>query len=120
MVRLTNELSKIVRIVPSQKTLLGLICNVEYKAISAESGTAHGLSPILAILDEVGQCRGPYDPFVEAIETSQGAHSSPLLIAISTQSSTDGDLFSNWLDDAANAKDPEQQRFRMGQGMQLI
>ncbi len=120
MVRLSNELSKIVRIVPSQKTLLGLICNVEYKAISAESGTAHGLSPILAILDEVGQVRGPYDPFVEAIETSQGAHSSPLLIAISTQSSTDGDLFSNWLDDAANAKDPEQQRFRMGQGMQLI
>ena len=53
MIRLSPELSNIVRIVPSQKMLIGLICNVEYKAISAESGTAHGLSPRLAILDEV-------------------------------------------------------------------
>jgi len=106
MVRLSPELNKIVRIVPSQKVLLGLLCNVEYKAISAEAGTAHGLSPVLAVLDEVGQVRGSHDPFIEAIETAQGAHDDPLLIAISTQAATDGDLFSIWLDDAANAKDP--------------
>lgn len=106
MVRLSPELSKIVRVVPSLKTLMGLPMNVEYKAISAEAGTAHGLSPVLAILDEVGQVRGPVDAFVEAIETAQGAHEDPLLIAISTQAATDGDLFSLWLDDAANAKDP--------------
>jgi phage terminase large subunit-like protein len=105
MVRLSSDLSKIVRIVPSQKMLIGLVCNVEYKAISAESGTAHGLSPVLAILDEVGQVRGPHDAFIEAIETAQGAHNEPLLIAISTQAATDGDLFSIWLDDAAAAKD---------------
>jgi phage terminase large subunit-like protein len=35
MVRLSPDLSKIVRIVPSQKMLVGLICNVEFKAISA-------------------------------------------------------------------------------------
>ena len=105
MVRLSPELSKIVRIVPSQKMLVGLICNVEFKAISAESGTAHGLSPVLAILDEVGQVRGPHDAFIEAIETAQGAHANPLLIAISTQAATDADLFSIWLDDAAAAKD---------------
>jgi len=106
MVRLSPELNKIVRIVPSQKMLLGLLCNVEYKAISAEAGTAHGLSPVLAVLDEVGQVRGSHDPFIEAIETAQGAHDKPLLIAISTQAATDADLFSIWLDDAANAKDP--------------
>jgi phage terminase large subunit-like protein len=105
MVRLSPELSKIVRIVPSQKSLIGLPMNVEYKAISAEAGTAHGLSPVLAILDEVGQVRGPTDAFIEAIETAQGAHEDPLLIAISTQAATDGDLFSIWLDDAKNAKD---------------
>jgi len=105
MVRLSPELSKIVRIVPSQKMLVGLICNVEFKAISAESGTAHGLSPVLAILDELGQVRGPHDAFVEAIETAQGAHANPLLFAISTQAATDADLFSIWLDDAAAAKD---------------
>ena len=66
MVRLSPELSEIVRIVPSQKMLIGLVCNVEYKAISAESGTAHGLSPVLAILDEVGQVRGPHDALVSA------------------------------------------------------
>jgi phage terminase large subunit-like protein len=106
MVRLSPQLSNIVRIVPSQKSLIGLPCAVEYKAISAEAGTAHGLSPTLAVLDEVGQVRGPHDPFVEAIETAQGAHHQPLLIAISTQAATDGDLFSLWLDDAANSADP--------------
>ena len=105
MIRLSPELSKIVRIVPSQKMLIGLICNVKYKAISADAGTAHGLSPRLAILDEVGQVRGPNDLFVEAVETAQGAHDDPLLIAISTQAATDGDPFSIWLDDAAHAKD---------------
>ena len=105
MVRLSPKLSSIVKIVPSQKMLVGLPMNVEYRAISAEAGTAHGLSPVLAILDEVGQVRGPTDSFIEAIETAQGAHDDPLLIAISTQASTDGDLFSIWLDDAKNAND---------------
>lgn len=105
MVRLSPRLAKIIKIVPSQKSLVGLPMNVEYRAISAEAGTAHGLSPVLAILDEVGQVRGPTDSFIEAIETAQGAHEDPLLIAISTQAATDGDLFSIWLDDAANAKD---------------
>ena len=93
MVRLSRELSKIVRIVPSQKMLVGLICNVEFNAISGNSGTAHGLSPVLAILDELGQVRGPHDAFVEAIKTAQGAHANPSLIAIFTQAATDADLF---------------------------
>ena len=106
MVSLSPELSKLCKITPSKKMITGLAMNVEYKAISAEAGTAHGLSPVLAILDEVGQIKGPHSPFVEAIETSQGAHENPLLIAISTQAATDGDLFSTWIDDAASSGDP--------------
>jgi phage terminase large subunit-like protein len=106
MVRLNPELSKRIRPIPSQKTLIGLPMNVEYRAISAEAGTAHGLSPIVAILDEVGQVKGPHDPFVEAIETAQGAHDNPILLAISAQAATDADLFSVWLDDAKASKDP--------------
>lgn len=106
MVQLSTELQKITRIIPSQKSIIGLAMNVEYKAISAEAGTAHGLSPVLAILDEVGQIRGPHDAFVEAIETAQGAYENPLRIAISTQAATDGDLFSTWLDDAEASQDP--------------
>lgn len=106
MIYLSPELKKITHITPSSKTIMGLMMNVEYRAISAEAGTAHGLSPVLAILDEVGQIKGPHDDFVEAITTSQGAHDNPLLVAISTQAATDNDLFSRWLDDAQSSKDP--------------
>ena len=106
MVQLSPELAKIVRIVPSGKRLIGLPMNTEYKALAAEGTTAHGLSPVLAILDEVGQVKGPQDAFIDAITTAQGAHDNPLLIAISTQAPTDADLFSIWLDDAERSEDP--------------
>lgn len=106
MVQLNPRLSKLVRIVPSSKRLIGLPLNTEYRALAADGRTAHGLSPVLAILDEVGQVRGPQSDFIDAITTSQGAHAEPLLIAISTQAATDADLFSVWLDDAAQSKDP--------------
>ena len=106
MVLMSPELSKLVRIVPSAKMIIGLAKNVEYYASSAEAKSAHGGSPILAILDEVGQIKGPTDDFVEAIETAQGAYEGEaLLIAISTQAATDNDLFSRWLDDAETSKD---------------
>lgn len=106
MVLLSAELQRLVRIVPSSKRLIGLARNVEYRALAAEGTTAHGLSPVLAILDEVGQVKGPQDDFIDAIVTAQGAHAAPLLIAISTQAPSDSDLFSIWLDDAAQSNDP--------------
>lgn len=107
MVAMSPELRAIIKAIPSQKILVGLPMNVEYQALSADAKGAHGGSPILAVLDEVGQVRGPYDAFFEAIETSQGAYEGKsLLIAISTQASSDGDLFSTWIDDAKNSKDP--------------
>ena len=107
MVQLSPELSKIVRIVPSGKRLLGLPMNTEYRALAAEGKTAHGLSPVLAILDEMGQVKGPQNDFVDAITTSQGAHEDPLLLVISTQAPTDADLMSIWLDDAERSADPK-------------
>jgi phage terminase large subunit-like protein len=106
MVQLSPDLSSVVRVMPSAKTLIGLPLNVEYKALSAEGATAHGRSPILAILDEAGQVKGSQDDFTDAITTSQGAHESPLLIVISTQAADDADLFSIWLDDAKKSADP--------------
>ena len=106
MVRLSPELSELVRIIPSGKRLIGLPLNTEYKALAADGKTAHGLSPVLAILDEVGQVRGPQSDFVDAITTSQGAHAEPLLIAISTQAASDADLLSIWIDDAKASNDP--------------
>lgn len=106
MINLSPELSEITHVIPSGKRLIGKPRNVEYKALAAEGKTAHGLSPVLAILDEIGQVNGPRSDFIDAITTSQGAHEKPLLIAISTQAATDADLFSIWLDDAKNSKDP--------------
>lgn len=107
MCYMSPRLSKLARVVPSSKTIIGLAKNVEYKAISAEAATAHGGSGIIVILDEVGQIKGPTDDFVEAVETGQGAYEgNAILFAISTQAATDNDLFSRWLDDAESSKDP--------------
>ena len=106
MVMQSPKLSSLVKIIPSGKRLIGLPLNVEYKALAADGKTAHGLSPVLAILDEIGQIRGPQSDFVDAITTSQGAHEAPLLIAISTAAANDADLLSQWIDDARNSQDP--------------
>jgi phage terminase large subunit-like protein len=106
-IQLAPKLRDIGRIVPSQKRIIGMMHNVEYQAISAEGKTAHGKSPVLAILDEVGQIRGPRSDFVDAITTAQGAYKNPLLIYISTQAANDGDLFSIAIDDAKTNKPPK-------------
>jgi phage terminase large subunit-like protein len=106
IVQLSPRLRPLVRPAATLKRLVGLPMNTEYQALAAEGKTAHGKSPALAILDEVGQIRGPTDPFVEAITTSQGAHEAPLLIAISTQAPSDADMLSLWIDDAIRTGDP--------------
>lgn len=106
MIEMSPKLSRLVRIQPSGKRLIGLSKNVLYRALSAEGKTAHGLSPILAILDETGQIVGPTDKFVSAITSAQGAYENPLLITISTQAPTDVDLLSTWIDAQRNAPDP--------------
>jgi len=106
MVMLSPQLSEMVRIVPSNKRLIGLPMNTTYQALSADAKTAHGGSPVFALLDEVGQVKGSRDDFIDAITTSQGAYDNPLLIVISTQAAEDGDLLSIWIDDAVNSKDP--------------
>jgi len=98
MVNMSPALSARIKIFPSGKRLLGLSKNVEYRALAAEGKTAHGLSPILAILDELGQVKGPTNPFIEAIETAQGAYDNPLKIIISTQAPTDLDMLSQIID----------------------
>lgn len=106
MIQLSPDLTRVTRIVPSSKRIIGLARNVEYQAASADGRTAHGKSPVIAILDEVGQIRGPQSDFVDAIVTAQGAYENAMLFAISTQAPNDNDLFSIWLDDAKESKDP--------------
>ena len=106
MVNLNPALRRIIRDVPSDKKLVGLRKNAEYQALAAEAGTTHGLSPALAILDELGQVKGDTDAFVEAIETAQGAYDDALTLIISTQAATDADMLSVRIDDAIRSADP--------------
>jgi phage terminase large subunit-like protein len=106
MLMMQPKFDGLYRVVPSNKRIHGLKSNVEYRALSADGHTAHGLSPILAILDEVGQVRGPMTPFIEAILTSQGAHENPLTMMISTQAPSDADFLSIIIDDAVRSGDP--------------
>lgn len=98
MIQLSDTLQKLTHIVPSTKTIHGLARRTEYRALSAEGKTTHGLSPVLAILDETGQIKAAQDDFVDAVTTSQGAHESPLLLIISTQAPTDAALLSKMID----------------------
>lgn len=54
------------------------------QALSADARKAHGLSPTLAIADEVAQWRGR--ELYDALATGTGAHDEALLLAISTRS----------------------------------
>ncbi|GLQ20382.1 terminase large subunit [Algimonas porphyrae] len=107
MIDMSPELSARIGVVPSSKRLIGLAMNVEYRALSADAATNHGLSPVLAIFDELGQVRGPNDDFVEAIETASGAYDDALQITISTQARSDADMLSMWIDEARAANDNE-------------
>lgn len=107
MVLQNPQLSQIIKVIPSSKTLIGLPMNVEYKAIAADGATAQGLSPVLIIFDEVGQVRGAQNDFYDALLTSQGAHAHPLMINISTQAPKDDDLLSVLIDDAKTNADPQ-------------
>lgn len=108
MIRQSQMLQALTRIVPSGKRIYGIAKNVEYRALSSESSTAHGFAPRVAILDELGQIKGPTDDFVSAVTSAQGAYSDSLLIVISTQAPTDADLLSLRIDSQLNAPDPRR------------
>ena len=105
MVRLSPELSQIVKIRDTAKQLLDEELGTIYKALSAEASTAYGLSPVFIVHDELGQVKGPRSELYDALETATGAQEEPLSIIISTQAPTDGDLLSILIDDALAGHD---------------
>jgi phage terminase large subunit-like protein len=105
--RLRDDLQGLVEITDSGKKIKGLAMGTEYRALSADATTAHGLSPALTIHDELGQVRGPSDPLYDALETAGGAQLEPLSLIISTQAANDADLLSTIIDDAIRTPTPE-------------
>lgn len=111
VVRMSPDLNAVVTIRDTAKQLYCAELGSLYKALSAESSTAYGLSPVFTVHDELGQVRGPRFDLYEALETASGAQEAPLSIIISTQAPTDADLLSVLIDDAKSGADPKLKLF---------
>lgn len=105
--RMNPKLQDLVQITDSAKRIVGLAQNTNYRALSADATTAHGLSPALTVHDELGQVVGPQDALYDALETAGGAQLEPLSLIISTQAANDADLLSQIIDDGIRQPTPE-------------
>lgn len=104
--RLSPNLRDYLTIRDTLKELANPDLGVSYKALSADAKSQLGLSPCLAIHDELGAVRGPIHDLYEAVETATAAQESPLSVIISTQAPEDNDLLSILIDDALKSNDP--------------
>ena len=111
MIRLGPDLREYVHVRDTAKQLFCPELGTLYRALSAEASTAHGLSPVFVVHDELGQVRGPHSELYEALETAAGAQEAPLSIVISTQAPTDSALLSVLIDDAKSGADPKVKLF---------
>lgn len=98
------ELSALLRVVPSTKTIVCLHNGSFYRALSAEVGTKHGLNPTFVIFDELAQARNR--DLYDVLDTSMGARAEPLFLAISTQSNDPEHILSKLIDDGLSGSDP--------------
>lgn len=112
IVRMSPTLQPVITIRDAAKQLFCAELGTLYRALSADASTAHGLSPVFTVHDELGQVRGPRSELFEALETAAGAQESPLSIIISTQAPTDADLLSVLIDDAKSGADPKTKLFQ--------
>lgn len=104
IVEADTELSEIIRVIPSTKTLNCYANGSFYRAISAEAGTKHGLNPTFVIFDELAQAKNR--DLYDVLDTSMGARAEPLFVVISTQSNDPEHILSKLIDDGINARDP--------------
>lgn len=104
IVEADTELSEIIRVIPSTKTLTCYANGSFYRAISAEAGTKHGLNPTFVIFDELAQAKSR--DLYDVLDTSMGARSEPLFVVISTQSNDPEHILSKLIDDGISARDP--------------
>ena len=106
IVRMSPDLSAVVSIRDTVKELYCADLGTLYTALSADATTAHAMSPVFPVHDELGQVKGPRSELYTAVDNAMGAHDRPMAIVISTQAPTDADLLSVLIDDALEGGDP--------------
>jgi phage terminase large subunit-like protein len=74
MIRMSPKLRTVVQIRDTAKQLYCPQLGTLYRALSAEATTAHGLSPVFIVHDELGQVRGPRSELYDVLETATGDH----------------------------------------------
>lgn len=104
LIKADSELTAMLRMVDSTKTIACLSNSSFYRALSAEAGTKHGLNPTFVIYDELAQ--SPNRNLYDVLDTSQGARAEPLFILIGTQSADPQHPLSQLIDDGLSGKDP--------------
>lgn len=104
IVEVDPDLSALLTVVPSTKTIACHSNGSFYRAISAEAGTKHGLNPTLVIYDELAQSKNR--ELYDVLDTSMGAREEPLFVAISTQSNDPEHILSKLIDDGLSGEDP--------------
>lgn len=104
MVRMDEELSVMLRVLDSMKNISCYSNGSFYRAVSAESGTKHGLNPTVVIYDELAQSKSR--ELYDVMDTSMGAREEPLFVVISTQSNDPEHILSKLIDDGLHSKDP--------------
>jgi phage terminase large subunit-like protein len=86
MVRMSPDLASVVRSFETlPRSFFARNSERRYRALSAEASTAHGLSPVFTVHDELGQVKGPRSELYEALETASSAHDDPLSVIISAR-----------------------------------
>src|SRR5579864_4401499 len=104
MVEAEPELTAVLRVVQSTKTIACYGNGSFYRALSAEVGTKHGLNPTFVIFDELAQARNR--DLYDVLDTSMAARAEPLFLAISTQSNDPEHICSKLIDDGLSGEDP--------------
>lgn len=90
------SLQKKLKSITSTKTVVHRVDGSNYTAISADAGGAFGEGIDLAVYDELAQTKN--NALYEALMTSLGSQTEPLLMVISTQAQTDDHLLSELID----------------------
>ena len=106
MIRMNPDLLNNCSIKDSTKEITVPDLGSYYRAMSKDGKTAHGLSPRLVILDEMGQERKETNDLIEALVSGSAAQEDPLIVAISTQAPNDGAWLSKEIDNAIASEDP--------------
>jgi phage terminase large subunit-like protein len=96
MVRVNSFLGKALKVIDSTKRIVHRVDGSTYEAIAAEAGGQFGMGLALCVYDELAQAKNR--DLYDALMTSLGSETEPLMMIISTQAPNDTHLLSELID----------------------